>query len=140
MKISANPRIALSGARRSCETLYENDSRVAIGRGQLDIRPLQHDSLRALAPLQLGILQAQAPQLERTLNHRQDYVELEGFQDVVIGANLHGGNGSVDRAVAGHHDSGQLRVDLARRLQQLDAVELGHHEIGQQQVVGAAAQ
>src|SRR5207237_9360337 len=83
---------------------------------------------------QLDILEVQAAGRQRSGEYRQDVVHLEGLQHVVERTGLECIDRGRDRALSGHHDARQLAVDLATGAQQRNAVELGHREIGQQQV------
>ena len=61
-------------------------------------------------------------------------VFFERFQDVVVGpaANRFQRRGNI--MDGGHHDDGNLRVELANPVQQLDAVHLRHDHVAQNQV------
>ncbi len=106
---------------------------IGVGRGELG-------GLLALAFLQNGVLDAQAADIEGAADDGQDRVELEGFEHVVQGADLHGGHGRIDRAVPRHDYSGDIRVDGAGRPHELDAIEVRHHQVGQQQLVRSRSQ
>src|SRR5579883_889609 len=58
----------------------------------------------------------------------------EGFGDVVIGAELHGLHGGLDRAVAGHDRDLGAREHLLDLLQELQARHLRHDQVGQDHV------
>ena len=80
------------------------------------------------------------PHRQRASERRQDAVHLEGLQYVIECACLERFDRSRDRAMSGHHDAGQVAVDLMTGAQQRDAVHLRHHQIGQQQIEWLLAQ
>ncbi len=65
--------------------------------------------------------------------------KLERLEDIVERAELHGINRGLHRALTGHNDSDDVRIDLQRLAQELDAVHFGHHQVAQEQVEVAFA-
>ena len=127
-----NTETARSGARRSCETEYENasSSRLAILSSSVRSRTFFLEAL---------LLDAQLAHGQRAFEHRQGGGELDGLLDVVERAGLHGGDRGFERAVPGHDDRDQRRVDELRGFHEIDAVGARHLQIGQQQVEAAFA-
>jgi hypothetical protein len=80
----------------------------------------------------------QAAPLEGPLDHQAQLVgSAQGLLQVVEGAELHGLDRGVDRAVGGHHDHldlGLLGLELADQGQ---AVEVRHLQVGDEQVEAA---
>ena len=112
-------------------------------RFELLVRPLQLTISRLelgrairQALQKRGVLEAQAPHCERARQHRYDRPEVERLENVVEGAALHGRDRRVDRAMAGHDEAHQVRVNPLCGAQQRDAVHIRHHEVGNQDVEG----
>ena len=103
---------------------------------ELIVEPLD-DRLRLA---QFDVLRTESPDFEPALQHRQDRLELERLLDVIERARLHRFHGRVDRAVAGHHDAAEVRVDFARRGEQRDAIHAGHLQVGEEQIEALARQ
>ena len=85
------------------------------------------------------LLDAQLAHGQGALQHRQGGGELDGLLDVVERAGLHGGDRGLERAVPGHDDRDQRRVDELRGFHEVDAVGARHLQVGQQQVEAALA-
>ena len=86
--------------------------------------------------LEADVLVLEALALEGLLEHEQEIVVLEGLLDVVEGADLHGRDGRLDRAVGGDDDDGRQRVDPLDPPQDLDPVHPRHEEVEQDDVEG----
>jgi len=73
---------------------------------------------------------------QRALDDKDEPVGLEGLLDKVIGADLDGGDGGFDVAVAGDHHHRHARMLLLQPFEQLQAVELGtlHPDVEQHQM------
>ena len=82
-------------------------------------------------------LAVQAPALERLRHLHEQLLLAERLLDVVEGADAHGLDRALDRAVGGHHDDLGHRLRLFGRAQHVDAVELAHPQIGDHDVVRA---
>ena len=76
---------------------------------------------------------AEAAGLGRAAQGRFELVQVERLLDVVIRAGLEGAHAGVDRAVGRHHDHGHAAVELLDAPQNLDAVDVGQHQIRQHQ-------
>ena len=63
-----------------------------------------------------------------------DLVELERLEQVVVCSVLEASNGALHGAVRREEDHGDLGVELLDLTQQLMAVELGHSQVGQDEV------
>ncbi len=59
---------------------------------------------------------------------------IEGLEQVIVGAQLHGLDGRLRGAVGGHEDDRKLRIELADPPQGFQAVEPGHANIAEHQV------
>src|SRR6185312_16135189 len=73
---------------------------------------------------QLLDLAPQPRRLDGALDHQQQAVGFERLLDEVVGADLDGGDGGLDRAVAADHDDGQIGQLAADDLENLDAIQL----------------
>jgi len=47
---------------------------------------------------------------ERAIHHELDFVPVERFLDIVVGPQLHGFDGRVDRGKRGHQHDGHIRA------------------------------
>jgi hypothetical protein len=91
-------------------------------------------ALRSGGALGGGRLGEEARLLHGALDHGDEGVGLEGLGEVVLGAELDGLDGAVDGAERRHHHHHGARRSGARLLQQPDAVEAGHLQVGEDQV------
>ena len=122
----------------------DQDAGVGVGHGADAIEHALHgqaapdDLLEALLAAeglaQLGVLVAEAADLLDLAERDQDHVVVEGLQDVVEGALADGVDRGVDRAVAGDDD--HLGVGAARLeiLEELDARDHRHPDVGDEDV------
>ncbi len=71
---------------------------------------------------------------QRTLHRQREHLErLERFDEKVVSAiGAHGLHCVLDRAITGDDNDLQIRIVLARRAQQIQAVQAGHVQIGHQ--------
>jgi hypothetical protein len=93
--------------------------------------------MAGLVPMMFGMrCRSQPAALERAVEHDQQVVDLDRLGHVVGGALLHGGHGAGDRAERGHQDHHPLGIVGAGARGQLEAVEPGHLEVGEQQLGG----
>ena len=85
----------------------------------------------ALAHRDLEVVGARtkARLVERATEEEIELVELEGLREVVVRAAPDRLDGGVDRAVRRHDDDGPLRRDLARRRDELEAVDVRHAQV-----------
>ncbi len=124
---------------------YTNRAGIALpGRSRdrplhdLVMRQTQCDRPRQLVDrdglTQLDVFRLQAACLEGAREHRQEVVEPERLENIILCSIAQCPHGRVDSAVSRHHDSGQVAVDLVGRAQQRDAVHLRHHQIGEQEI------
>ncbi|OPY04690.1 MAG: hypothetical protein A4E67_02271 [Syntrophaceae bacterium PtaB.Bin038] len=86
------------------------------------------------APAHHLVLPQQDAPLRDAVDVQQELVEIDGLRHVVDGPRLHGLDGRLDRAVGGHHDDVELRVELLHLLQHLQAVHARHLVVHQQEV------
>jgi hypothetical protein len=91
-----------------------------VGRGELG-------GVFANAPFQLCVFHAQPPHGQRAREHRHNVAQFEGLQDVIERATLHGLDGRVNAAMAGHDNAYEVGVHFQRRSEQRDTVHFGHH-------------
>ena len=68
-----------------------------------------------------------------------ELVHVERLLDVVDGVELHRRDGAFEVREAGEDDDCDVGVELSDEAEDLDAVELGHHEIEDDEVVAAVA-
>ena len=80
-----------------------------------------------------------AAALERVSQNHQHFVVLERLGHVVERAALHRGDRVLDRGKRGHHDDGQLFVQLFERLEGLHAVQARQHHVDDRRVEGIVA-
>ena len=79
--------------------------------------------------LETQVLVLQALAVEPAL-HGVDYLlDAEGLEHVVVGAVLHGFDGGLDSAKAGHDDSQHRNAQLGDLFDQLEAAHVGHLQI-----------
>ena len=64
----------------------------------------------------------------------QDFVVLEGLEDVIEGAFFHGRDRFFHGAERSHDDHRQIRLELLQFVQELDAGHLGHLHVGEHEV------
>ena len=98
---------------------------------EIPVRSFELADILPLPLLQCCVVEPQPAHVERPRNDRQNDIQPEGLEDVVERTDLHRFDCGIDRAMSRHHDAGEIRIDLARRVQQTDTVHLGHHEIRQ---------
>ena len=72
--------------------------------------------------------------LEQASHAACELVQREGLFEVVASAPAKGGDGRLEGRVPGHHDDRRARVEHARSLQQVEAVETRHDEVRQDDV------
>jgi hypothetical protein len=101
-------------------------------RGPTD-QVVQLVSLAELVGEQPHVDEEPAP-LERALDAHQELALLERLVQVIAGPHLHGLDGALDRAVAGHHDHLRRGRHFQRAAQHGKAVERRHLEIGEHDV------
>jgi len=101
---------------------------------------LAHYGLERVLPLealaQVEVLQDQRPLLQAVLDLQEQLVVLERLGDEAVGAVAGGGDGALDGAVGGDHDEHRLGIEQPDLVEHLHAVQFGHHQIDQDQVVG----
>jgi hypothetical protein len=85
---------------------------------------------------QRPVLGLQAARLNRTLEDEDDLVRVAWLDDIIIGANLHGLDSTLDRAVARQDDDRNLRVVGFQLPQERHPVHLRHLEVGHNGVEG----
>ena len=95
-----------------------------------------HFGIVAGLELQFLHLAAQARGFERAADHVNQPVGLERLFNEIVGALLDGGDGRLDRAVAGDHHNRKIGLFALERIEHLDAVELAalqpdveHHQL-----------
>ena len=60
--------------------------------------------------------------------------EVEGLDEVVVGAELHGFDGAVDHVVGAHHEDDGGRVGFFQAAQDFDAVDAGKDDVEQGEI------
>ena len=78
--------------------------------------------------------------IHRPREHRQNRLQSKRLKNIVEGADFHGIDRSLNRALAGHHDRDQVRIDLHALSQQRNAIHARHHQVGKQHIKRLAAQ
>jgi hypothetical protein len=74
--------------------------------------------------------------VERPLHGAQQLLALEGLEEIVVGAAAHGVDGHTDVVDGGDHDDGKIGLESVNALEQGDAVDILHHDVGEHQVEG----
>ncbi len=87
----------------------------------------------ASSSLQEDVLGRQPALRERTLDHQQQMIGIDGLGEEVERAFLHRRHRVLDAAERGHHDHGQLGVELLGGAQHAKTVAVGQPEIRQHQ-------
>jgi hypothetical protein len=95
--------------------------------------------LFAFTLLQCRVLHAQVADIQCPGDDRQDDIQPKGLQHIVQRAELQRRDRRIDRAMPGHDDAGDVRIDGPGGTEQFDAVHLGHHEVRQEQIALAGA-
>ncbi len=75
------------------------------------------------------VLLFQLPEAHGFFHQDLEFVDVEGFGQVIEGAGLEGVHGRVHRRVGRHDDDGDVRADLADAVQGRDAVHPAHADI-----------
>ena len=83
---------------------------------------------------ELGRLVAQAPLGEGAAEEEHELLELEGLGEVMVRAEANALDRRVDRAVSGHHEHGQIGIEATDAAEELEPVDAGHAEIGDEGV------
>ncbi len=96
-----------------------------------DVRELVRQSER---PLQQDVLLPKLAVLDLLANLHLQQIDVEGLAQIVAGAEPHRLDGGVGRRERGDHDAEDVLVDALRGAQHLDAAEVRHLDIGNQQV------
>ena len=104
----------------------------------LHLRRVAHHALEA-EPfvellLELDVGPHQALGLRGLVDHRAQLADIERLGQVRRGAGLHGGDGRLDRAVAGEDHHLGIRQFLLGFLKDLDAADAVHDQVGQHDV------
>ena len=68
-------------------------------------------------------------EVERALDGELEFVDLERLGDVVVSAQLHRFHGGFHRGVAGDHDDGGERGQIAARFEDVEAVHVFHLDV-----------
>ena len=99
-------------------------------------RPSRASQAEALLDLraQAAILLPQAAVLERALDGQADLAQLERLGQIVVGALAHGLDGRLQAAEGRHEDHAGAGLALLGRAQEGQAVDLVHHEVGEDHV------
>ena len=100
------------------------------GAGERKTRPAGGRPLLQQAA-QADVVHFQRPGVQGLVDRQLQFVAGEGFQQVGEGAQLHGRDRLLDRAVGGQHDDrrGRRVVPVADAAQDLHAVESRHPDI-----------
>jgi hypothetical protein len=90
--------------------------------------------------LEADVLGGQLLLLEPAADGVDHLLHLEGLEDVVVRAALHGVDGGLDRAEARHDHGDHVGHVLGDGLQQLEPAHVGHLQVAEHQVVVGAGQ
>src|SRR5208282_5708102 len=107
--------------------------------GALHLGTRPDDVLEAVLGADLGlevqVLLEQSPPLQRTLNHKLEFVRIERLGQVVEGPEFHRFHGRFDLRQSGDHDDVDVRVSLFYPAKHLKTVDLRHHDVQDDDVV-----
>ncbi|KAG1249650.1 hypothetical protein G6F68_013213 [Rhizopus microsporus] len=78
---------------------------------------------------QTPVLQDQTPLLGGMGDRGKQSVGRIGLGQEVVRAVAHALNGSGDIAMAGNENDGELRIDIAQAVEQLQAIDIGHANV-----------
>jgi hypothetical protein len=82
----------------------------------------------------LNVLSAQPSVFQRPCQDGKQVTESERLENVIGGPTAQRLHSGVDGAITRHDHSRQVAIDLLRGAQQGDAIHLGHHQVGEQEV------
>ena len=74
--------------------------------------------------------------VEGALDGGEQLLALEGLEEIVVGAAAHGVDGDADVVDGGDHDHGKIGLHGVNALEQRDAVDIVHHDVGEHQIEG----
>jgi hypothetical protein len=83
-----------------------------------------------------GLLKGAAV-VERALHGREQLVLLEGLEEIIVSAPAHGVDGHADVVHGRDHDDGKVGLESVNALEQGDAVDILHDDVGEHQVEDA---
>jgi hypothetical protein len=122
----------------------QEDGAVGAGDGLDHLEDLEHrrassDDVRELVreaerPLQQQVLLPQLPVLDLLAHFHLQQIDVERLAQVIAGAQPHRLDGGVGRRERRDHDAEDVLVDLLRGAQHVDAAQVGHFDVGDQQV------
>ena len=81
------------------------------------------------------VLLLELAQVERALDREVELREMQRLDHIVVGTGLDGLERDLQRAVRGHQDDGNAGRALFDQADEIQAIHLGHLEIGENQVV-----
>ena len=84
--------------------------------------------------VQALVFQAQVAHLDGGGQDGQESLQLKRFEHVIDGAQFDRLDGGLHRALPGHDDPDQIRMNIQPRLQQRNAAHLWHHQVADQHV------
>jgi hypothetical protein len=90
--------------------------------------------LAALAGSERPHLAAKLGRLERLLDEHDDFIEIKRLVNVMVGAELHGFDGVLDRRERGDHDHLRLRRELFHPSEDGEAVAIGQLEVEEHEI------
>ena len=122
------------GARDRLDHLEDVEHRLASAD---DVRELVRQAER---PLEQDVLLAELPVLDLLAHLHLEQVDVERLAQVVAGAEPHRFDRRLGRGERRDHDAEDVLVDLLRGAQHVDAAQVGHLDVGDQQVDRLALQ
>ena len=73
---------------------------------------------------------------EGAIDGGEQLIALEGLEQVVVGAAAHGIDGDADVVNGGDHHHGKIGLQGVNAFEQRDAVDIVHHNVGEDEVEG----
>ena len=80
-----------------------------------------------------GLLEG-AAMAERPVHGAEQLLALEGLEQIVVSAAAHGVDGHGDVVDRGDHDDGKIGKESVNAIEQGDAVDILHHDVGEHQI------
>ena len=108
------------------------------GRALADQLGLRKDLFEVL--FELGHFACGGAMLQRFRNEVHQFVGIERLGDVIVRAILECANRGIHRGIAGHDDHGHFGIDLVQAGLQFDAIDAGHLDIDESQVLTATSE
>ncbi len=84
--------------------------------------------------LQDQVFHGQVLHLHQFLDGEAEFLEVEGLEQIVVGAQLHGLHRVLNGAVGGHHDDGDIGIGFLELFEQGQAVHFRHLDVDEHDV------